>query len=226
PPTATPTRTHLVYYSFLPTLLQIYPPPTPEPQVITLQQGVDGYDGTLDTYLNAWDVEANYAEADRLALRQPDVMVPLIRFDLSTLPANAHVVDARLGVWVLTQTNSNAAVAGLYRLQKAWSTIEANWLRASAARPWDLPGANGVPGDREANPRDITTMTESLRWYEWNVTWLVREWLADPDSNYGVAIKALDVPKVFYAIASAEYHNAAARPRLSITFWTPTPPAP
>lgn len=220
-PTATPPRPHLTYYTYLPNQHQRYPPPTPYPTTLILQQGVDGYAGAVDSYLNAWATSTNYANVDRLSLRQSDVMAPIIRFQLDNLPPDAHIVEATLSFWVLTRTNDNPATTGVYRLNRPWDVSEVTWNDTTETELWFVPGANGTPGDRDATPYNVVQVGETGIWYDWNVTSLVQEWLRTPDSNYGVILKAIDVPKVHYALASSDYHNKEARPKLTIRYWTP-----
>lgn len=223
-PTATPTprRPPFSYQSHLPRQTHAYPPPTPLPQTIILQPGRDGYNGLADSYLSAWAPTTNYAGADRLALRQPDIMAPVLRFRLDHIPANAHVVAARLSMWALTSSNDNPAAAEAFALHREWNPAEVTWQEAESGTPWQQPGANGIPQDRSGASQDQQQVEQIGRWYGWDVTALAQAWLLDPAANHGIVLKALAEPKVVYTFASADYHNQEARPQLSITFWTPT----
>ncbi|MCS7039905.1 MAG: DNRLRE domain-containing protein, partial [Caldilineales bacterium] len=225
-PTRTPTRPRLSYDHFLPAQRHRHPPPTPQPITLILQPGREGYDGLADSYLSAWAPTENYANLDRLALRQPDIMAPVLRFRLDGLPAQARIVEARLSLWVLSRSNDNPATTGAYPLHRPWRADQVTWQQATADVPWTQPGANGIPADRGAVPLSVQTVTETGRWYDWDLTPLAQAWVADPTTNHGVILKALDVPRVLYTFAAAEYPNPAARPRLLIRYWTPTPPAP
>ncbi|HEY52977.1 MAG TPA: DNRLRE domain-containing protein [Caldilineae bacterium] len=222
-PTATPTRTHLTYYHYLPSLQQRHPPPTPEPTTLVLQPGVAGYDGVVDTYINAWDPQANYAKVDRLRLRQTDIMAPLIRFDLSTLPSEAHIVEAQLSLWSFNRSNDNPATVGVYLLNRTWHEEQATWLHATATQAWSIPGANAAPDDRNATSYVTTEVSETKRWYDWDVTAMVQNWVRNPEDDNGVILKAFAIPKVQYDFASSEYNTPAARPKLTIRYWTPPP---
>ncbi len=222
-PTRTPTRPRLSYDAFFPAQRRRYPPPTPLPTTLILQPGRQGYDGLADSYLSAWAITENYANVDRLALRQSDIMAPVLRFRLDGLPADARIVEARLSLWALARSNDNPATAGLYPLHRPWQVDEVTWQQAANGVPWAQPGANGVPVDRGGVPLAVQTVTETGRWYEWDLTPLVQAWVADPTTNHGMILKALAIPRVLYTFAAAEYHNPAARPRLLIRYWTPTP---
>lgn len=222
-PTATPYRPPLSFETHLPRQNWHYPPPTPQPQTILLQPGSEGYAGLADSYLSSWEPSANYVDADRLSLRQTDLMAPVLRFQLDSVPANAHIVAAELSLWALTQSNDNPATARLYALQRAWTPNQVTWQQAATGLNWQQPGANGIPQDRSGASQDEEQVEQTARWYTWDVTGLAQTWLSDPASNYGVVLKAVAEPKVLYTFASADYHNPEARPQLSISFWTPTP---
>jgi hypothetical protein len=225
-PTRTPTRPRLSYNQFFPAQSRRYPPPTPLPTAVIFQPGRQGYDGLADSYLSAWAVTENYANLDRLALRQPDIMAPVLRFRLDGLPTHARIVEARLSLWVLSRSNDNPATTSVYPLHRPWQADQVTWQQAAAGTPWAQPGANGIPADRGAVPVAVQTVAETGRWYDWDLTPLVQAWVADPTANHGVILKALATPRVLYTFASAEYPNPATRPYLLIRYWTPTPPAP
>ncbi len=222
-PTVTPTRTHLTYNHYLPSQQRSYPAPTPEPSTLVLQPGVDGYNGVVDTHINSWDSEANYANVDRLWLRQADIMAPLIRFDVSDLPADAHIVEAQLSLWTTGQSNDNPATVGVYLLNRPWQVEQTTWMQATSTQLWSVPGANDTPDDRNALPYVTTEVTETSHWYDWNVTALVQDWVQNPEGSNGIILKAFAVPKVQYYFASSEYNNPSARPKLTIRYWTPPP---
>ena len=222
-PTNTPTHVPLAHYSFFPSELRGHPQPTPQPQTLTLQPSDDGYKGLSDSYINAWDISANYANVDRLLLRQPDVMLPLLRFELTGLPPNAHIVEATLSLWTLSQSNDNVAVVDLYQLNRAWTPSQVTWQQAAQGTPWGKPGADAVPSDRYGLPHSQQAVSEVGVWQTWDVTPLVQSWLFDPTANRGILLKAQSQGNVQYAFASAEYNNPGARPKLTIRFWTPSP---
>lgn len=222
-PTASATRPRLSYSIYLPHRIHAYPPPTPQPQQIVLQPIADNDDSVHDSTLSAWEPTENYGKLDRLLLRQPDVMAPVIRFDLSAVPANAHIVNATLSLYAISQSNDNPAQAGVYRLNQGWDEDNVSWQMATVDTAWQEPGANAVPNDREATARDIQRVVDTQRFYDWDITALVQEWLFDPSAQHGVVLKAFDVARVQYAFASSEYPNPAARPKLTISYWIPSP---
>ncbi|MCO6449429.1 MAG: DNRLRE domain-containing protein [Caldilineales bacterium] len=218
-PTATPTRAHINYDAYLPSLISAYPPPTPQPTTLVLQQGQDGYTGMIDSYISDWNSTINYAMVERLSARQPDIMDPILRFELGGIPANAHIVEATLSLWSITQSNPNTATIGIYKLNRPWNESEVTWEVASTSTPWGVSGANAIPEDRSGIPLSTQAVDETSTWYEWDMTSTVQSWLYDPASNDGVILKAFAEPRVLYDFASAEWHNPSARPKLTIRYW-------
>jgi hypothetical protein len=222
-PTFTPTHVPVAQFSFFPSALRGHPQPTPQPKTLTLQPSDNGYKGLADSYINAWEISANYANVDRLLLRQPDIMSPILRFELVGLPANAHIVEATLSLWALSQSNDNPAVVDLYQLNRAWTPSQVTWQLAAQGTAWGTPGANAVPSDRYGLPHSQQVVGDVGIWQTWDVTSLVQSWLFDPATNRGVLLKAQAEAKVQWAFASAEYNDSGARPKLTIRYWTPSP---
>ena len=194
---------------------------------VVLQQGVDGYMGTTDTYLNAWDTGSNYGSTTYLAVRTQDVQVALLRFDLQgVLPANAQVEQARLELWVASRSNPSGLEARLFQVYRPWEEMAATWTLARAGEPWQQAGCNGA-GDRAAVATDTSSWTQEGVWVGFEVGELVRGWLAEPGGNAGVVVRGVGSTSVQYNVASSEYGEIGKRPRLVVRYReaTPTPTA-
>ena len=94
-----------------------------------------------------------------------------------------------------------------------------------AGGSWDQAGAEGVPGDRAGTPADSRQVfLLAPDRYGFDVTDMVRAWLADPGSNYGAMLRS--APAVAdllqyndnFKLASSEYNYVSDRPRLSIVY--------
>lgn len=193
------------------------PTPLPSPVVVVLQQGRDGYDGVEDTHLDAWYATRALGTTNQLVLRSGDIRAPLLRFDLSCLPGNITVASATLEMYV-ERAVPNPILAEAYGVRRSWNWREATWQKATAQENWGLAGCNDTSRDRDAMPVAVSTVGPGTTWYGWDITALVREWVADPSKNYGVIIKGTGTVSAEYAFISSEHWWLTNRPKLTIIY--------
>lgn len=225
--TPTPSPTKSTKWRYVPLILQKYTGAIPETATLVFQQGTDGYAGTADTTLSAWETGTNFGGADLLRLRYNKGsvlgtdMAPLLRFDLALLPSDAHIVTASLNLYLAAppKYDLRGEVHGLLR---TWDEMTATWLLASSGAPWTRPGAQGIDSDFMSWAADNQPIGIAKRWYSFDVTDLVRIWVSDPVRNNGLMVMARggeSDSNVEAGFASREQTNAALRPRLSVTYW-------
>jgi photosystem II stability/assembly factor-like uncharacterized protein/pimeloyl-ACP methyl ester carboxylesterase len=206
----------------------------PTYQIVNLQQGTGGYTGARDTDLNAWAPDTGYGVAQDLGLIHDlanPVAKPVMRFDLSSIPANAQVRFATLSVQLTyVPSNINRPPVSAYQMTRSWDDVQATWNRPRIGGAWNQAGAEGVPGDRGAEPTDTRRLyAMELARYGWDVTEMVRSWLANPAGNYGVQLRSAPAESgIFeatdgFAVAASEYYNVPDRPRLTIVYATGGP---
>ena len=217
-PTPTPTVNPFVWLQRMPLAMRAYPTATPPLTTVVLQQGVEGYLGVQDTYLNAWEETTNYADDAWLMVRSHNVKAPLLRFDLSLLPPETHIGTATLGLYVIDRSNPNPMTVGVYNVERSWSITSTTWLQAAEGVAWEEPGCNG-PNDRYLTPEDEQTLSETGVWYSWDVTRLAQRWAFDPTLNQGMILKGTAIPKVEYIFYSSEFGRSDRRPRLEVGYW-------
>ena len=205
-PTSTPSSTPL--------------PPTPTAALTrrTFQQGLEAYAGQQDTTLDQWLPTAVYGAKNTIYLRTGDVKAGLLRFDLSAVPQTARLHSAKLHLYVDWRTNPSAVQFAGYALNRPWSAPEATWQQAAAGTPWAVPGANGVPGDRDGLPVFTLPLGSASTWMEADVTTLAQKWVASPATNYGLVLKVSGNSAVEYALRSAEWGDVRYRPQLELAW--------
>ncbi len=230
-PTPTPTGTPIPGPWYLPVAMwQAVPTPTPPVQTLILQQGRTGFTDGLDTTLDGWYPTANFGDEDLLLARwnreaASEEKSPVLRFGLASLPAGAQVVSAQLEVYAVERSVAADLVLAVFGIQRPWSVTAATWERATDAQRWTVPGANGISTDRDAGPSALIRLTDTQRWYGFDVTHLVRRWQATPSGNAGVLLEAAagsENANVEYRFASAQFPTPAQRPRLVVRYWTPS----
>ncbi len=238
--TPTPTPTPLRHLAYLPVWLHVFPEPTPTPTItptptptpivtrVILQNGASGYNGTVDTFLNAWAPDTNYGSETQLAVRYDrppgptDVMSVLIRFNLSKLPAGASIAGAWLELFAEKRSNNNEVRVAAYPVLRPWLENQATWNRPRVGEQWQQPGCNDPTVDCSDTPLDTVTVNALNGWYRWDVTAAARAWVANPDSNWGIKLEGLagfDNANVEYDFTSSESSVVKHRPRLIIDYW-------
>jgi len=203
------------------------PTPTATPTTISgqemiFQQGYLDYTGTTDTHISQWEPNNNYGNNVTLAIRQGNIRSALLRFDLSALPAGANVIQAKLGLYALSQSNPGGTTITAYQVLRPWAEGQATWFLATSATPWGSAGCNQVGTDRAGTASGAVLVNTINAWHELDITDLVRAWVADPSSNQGVLLKAEGATSVEYTYASSEYWwSYGLAPRLVVRFTGP-----
>lgn len=218
---------------------------SPAIRQVALRQGWKGYNGATDTYMDSGDPKRNFnvpGDAAILRVSSSDSRAALLKFDVSSVPANARILRATLGFYVLEHSNEGEIDVSAYIMRKAWNPNEATWEQASKSTPWAVKGANGINGDnrdRDAIPTDMRALRriryidvtgeqfliDDATWYSLDITPAVREWVANPGRNFGVVLKGSG-GSTHVTIAASEHRDVGLRPCLVITYTEPeTPPA-
>jgi peptidoglycan/xylan/chitin deacetylase (PgdA/CDA1 family) len=205
------------------------PVPTPYTETLVLQQGLNGYQGTRDSYVDSLQPTNTQGASGALAIRTQDRLMGLIAFDVSALPADAVIERAVLKLYGLTQTNDAVTCLDAHLLLRPWTESQVNWNQASAGQAWQEPGAAGA-ADRTAEHTGLRGLAQGTqRWYAVDLTEAVRGWQADPSGNHGVLLRASGTASRQLAVASAQSGVVSQRPRLEIRYHrapNPAPPTP
>ncbi len=222
-PTGTATRTPTRTPTFTRT-------PTSGPALATLvlQQGLDSYGGTRDTYLDGYAPNTNRGNDPEMMMRYEmglNKQTLLVKFGLNplnNLPAGSVIQQAVLGLWVTSQSNGNYLWINSYRVVRSWGETEATWLNASAGNAWAEPGALNVGGDHVAETSARGELDSAGNWFYQDWTYLIPIWRADPGLNYGAVFTSTNWgATVTYHFATSENATPEIRPRLVITYTLP-----
>lgn len=230
------------------------PPNNTKPTYMRVRDGVNGYNGTSDTWIGGGHCNRDpnddaidsgntphnthaflYLRASRSPSAPPDSPVHedvcniLIKFDLRHIPKGATIVNAKLVFKATHQSNANRLYVNAFDLVKNWDETQATWYNASAGGPWSTPGADGS-GDHSALPIDTAILAgtaERSGWVGIFVTPLVQRWVSDPSGNRGVLVRPFG-NLVGYELVASENATVAYRPALEILYYPPgwTPPSP
>jgi hypothetical protein len=147
-----------------------------------------------------------------------------LRFDLSSIPATAHITEANIGLcysftYYYTSFHLPAPI-GLYKVTGNWDRSTITWGNQPASEG-SAVSTTTVPG------------SEDDSFYYWPATALVQGWLNGSIPNYGIVLKDTDEStyegvKIFAStVWDPNYYNkqitSTQYPKLVITYWDPTP---
>ncbi|MGC8826548.1 MAG: DNRLRE domain-containing protein, partial [Anaerolineae bacterium] len=227
-PTSTPTPTATATPTTGPTPT---PTATPAPTVICLQQGLGGYTGSIDTYLDIAYPNTNYGNGIKLYAKTEDNTNVLVKFDLTgKLPAGAQVISATLKLfWESTNPANIPITLYTYQVLRPWAEDQATWNSALAGVGWAVPGVNGVGVDRSGTPDDVLSCYDPTRdidrWIDLDVSESAQHWAGSPGENYGVVVKPYRCRDMtaLYTFSSSESTVQAYRPQLCLAYIIPPP---
>ena len=176
---------------------------------VSFQQGVDGFTGSIDTYLHSND-NKKFAHAKTLRVdgqtKSGRIQQALLRFEdifgkgPGEIAPNAEIKSATLQLKV---TNKGDSLA-LHRLLKNWSDT-ANW---------DRMGKGIQTNDVEAvSKADVITGPVSKGLQTFDVTASLKAWQKNPRSNYGWAILPTGPDGVYF-----DSSEGAIAPRLVVEY--------
>jgi hypothetical protein len=199
-------------------------------ETVVFRQGEGGYAGCTDTRISAERPHANFADGE-LILGMKGRVGTLVRFDVSTIPDNAIILEATLGLFVHNYGQRTVPIiAAAYPVIRIWEETEATWYKATDSDYWGLPGCNDTTTDRSPTPLDYETIFDRDQWYSWTVTSAVQDWVQNSASNQGVLIQQTNQEVGGeYDIRHSEYPGMEVRPYLMVRYTlvppTPTQPA-
>lgn len=139
----------------------------------------------------------------------------LMQFDLTSIPSNAFITDARLTLYYNTTSiegyHSGVNASYLQRIIAPWVESTVTW--------------NNQPATTTANQILLPTSTSPTQNYlNINVTNFIRDMVINPGSNYGIMLKLVTETSFKKLIfASSDHITPALRPKLDITYTTPLP---
>nr|MBC7244124.1 DNRLRE domain-containing protein [Chloroflexota bacterium] len=203
----------------------IYPAGSRQLRLLRLQQGVDGYTGTQDTYITSWPSEGPeepHGSSPTLLLAYDARRKALLKFDLSSVPAGMEIKAAKLTVHLVENRGTGINV-GAYEALRPWADDRASWQWSNPTQQWTVAGGDGA-GDRASSATYTVQNVRLTGAYTFHLKSLVEHWLAEPNSNHGLfLIGSGSYTTDSYPLASAEYADVSKRPLLEIWYMEPLP---
>jgi len=189
---------------------------------VSLQNGVNGYNGMVDTYFKDSSVTKNYGDDVELVAHGNSDRTALMQWDVSSIPQGSVVQSATIMLFV---TNTTSSEYELYEILRTWSEMESTWNQAANGQNWGQAGAQQIGTDRAntvlgtfTSPNGgLTTLTLNAAGIA-----LVQSWINNPSTNRGVIMQDYDNgTSDGVGFSSSEATTVANRPKLTITYLTP-----
>jgi len=186
-----------------------------------LQDGLGGYTGTADNYMEASSPTVAYGDRERMRIcgyadsGLTNRQRAIIKFDLASIPAGTTITKATFSLYAYDETSRKGSTGfyGTYPLTRTWAEIGSCWNLANTGVSWATPGSDfNATADATSPKQGVVDV-----WYPFDVTARVQGWLAGTGTNYGWCVKVTDEnlhnQDLFY---SADSQNTALRPKLVI----------
>jgi len=220
-------------------------------QTRIFQQGADGYAGLRDTWVSASDWAAppqhtvNYGINPALTLSRDGDDNPLLRYDLSAIPANSAILTATLSLYNTSQSSLSGTKAFARRV-KAFAVLR-DWDEGNQIdSPIDGADKHGATGDNAfdyftGQGTDVPWAGRGMAagvdyaaapiasadvvnpgWYTWDVIALVRAWVRGEQPNFGLVLRDAtgyaDDHNDQRIFLSGQAADPSLRPKLTVTF--------
>jgi RHS repeat-associated protein len=142
----------------------------------------------------------------------------LMKFDLSSIPRDAIVLNGDLGMSLGYHTTNNPANVGVYRLLRDW-TNDATWNTYDGTHAWATAGAAGT-GDASTTAAATQTIGTTSGAVEFYPTKLVQDWVAGDIPNQGLLLRTVTPNSPDNDMHFPATETGGIDPELDIT-WVP-----
>ncbi|WP_429885863.1 Ig-like domain-containing protein, partial [Geoalkalibacter halelectricus] len=193
----------------------------PSIKTVLLQDGLDGYSGTRDSYIYQYFSNANYGSSDTLMAgssgSQSSAAVRFAIFESEGGPVPDGVVidSATLGLYKYTAYDH---VYRAYAFLRDWQESEITWNRSSVGVPWTLAGANGSGSDIASVADGEGAVGWSAEWLYIDVSPSVAQFSTGVAPNYGWKIAAVSGNSNTKRFYSREFSDPTLRPTLQVNY--------
>jgi len=200
---------------------------SPTTNTSTSTSGSVSYSATYDNRLRESAPSSvfstiNYIDIGKSASACRDIMM----FDLSDYSTTDTISKATLSLyWYYPagKTRTSDTVVEVYR-PVAWDPKYVTWNNRASGTPWSTAGGNWYDKNGVAQgstPYASLTFPAGTvpgnKYYEFDVTQLVQEYVSGEYDNTGFFLKAKTESGNYIAFYSSDWSNSAQRPKLTVT---------
>lgn len=107
--------------------------------------------GVTDSYISNADTSTNFSTEAVIATgKSTPVLRGLLKFDLSSIPSGATILDATLTLTYAADNSSNVRTLRVYRITRGMVITQVTWNQFSSGNNWGIAGVGDTTSDREA----------------------------------------------------------------------------
>ena len=189
-------------------------------KTIVLQPGpADGKDTQVNSAFpyNNWGINPNVVTCAWTFQDVLGIGRSLIRFDLSAIPPDAQILDARLTLFYDPSTSFGAQygenASYIKKITEAWDEMTVTWYNQPLST-W----ADEIFIERTSSPsQDMTDI---------NITGFVSGWVLFPETNFGFMHRMVaEIPYCCLAYSTSDHSSAEKRPKLVVRYIDCDPPS-
>ena len=190
-------------------------PPSPTPSSTMILKATDSVrvkSATADAYIALIQSASNFGTEMEIRAQWhsevEDEEVALLRFDLTDVVPNTEIFGAYLCLILTGTQESGEAVVTVHHVEEPWNEMEVTWTTQPVFASEVIAGLTVGP----------TTELEIFL----DVTPLVKDWVANPESNYGMALQ-IQPTKNGGSMRVFGSRESNAPPRLNLAYRIPGP---
>ncbi|MBI3829681.1 MAG: DNRLRE domain-containing protein [Planctomycetes bacterium] len=142
----------------------------------------------------------------------------LLKFDLKTAPGGFRAAILQITCYNGQYTSSATSYLSCHAIARPWNQDNASWDQSAGGGNWTNPGGTWDPKPAAACRIYGPMGGEKPRAFVFDLTALARQWQAQPNVNYGVAIMLEKSCNAELRIRSKEHNVADQRPKLRLYY--------
>jgi RHS repeat-associated protein len=193
-----------------------------DPTIVMIQPKTEGIDTTIRS---SHPTVTGGGETDTTVGLQKGadgftkVLRSLYKFDLSSIPAGASILNADLNLWMSSVSNDTSIQVDAHELSKSWTENGATW-NSTGTTSWTNTGGDytSTPIDSVSGIGNLLDLSNNLKW---DVTSSVKKWSGTPSSNYGLLLKSSNETTDSYKkFISSDTSSTEYAPMLAVTYYS------
>jgi RHS repeat-associated protein len=152
----------------------------------------------------------------------------LLQFSLSSLPTDANILNAKLGLYLQSKSTSTTKPVGVYRVTKPWTT-GATWETYDGTHAWTTAGGDYANPAENSDVSLNPSVGGSTGWAYWYPTKMVQKWANGTNAperegrtegaeNDGLIVKDETDNSINNVLTFSSIHATSHQPFLEVSY--------